>query len=260
MPTPYVGVTGVVSPQEVEAVVNEFTSAGYSMTSPHIPMLGVLASFKSLNGQPTSRRYPKIELLPELMRAAAGRVLTMVHYNSREFGLCGQVNRVFKDLYKDGLCRALQLNIVWPDIYQVMLIKGDFPEMKIVFQANQQAMAGRTTLEIVNGIARYGSSLDYVLIDPSGGRGKEFSIDDSMEVYRELRESLPRLTVGFAGGFTRENVKAKVTELKTRTESTNFCTDAEGGLRDKKSDEKGDDVLSISKVRGYLQETKIILP
>ncbi|MBW3017460.1 hypothetical protein KY316_03730, partial [Candidatus Woesearchaeota archaeon] len=140
----YVGITGAATASEAKSICSEFSDAGYSMQSRHIPMLGFLASYKTLNGQKTqNRRYPLIETLPELMRATDGRVFTMVHYNSREmYNLSDQVAQLFENL--NTLCSAIQLNIIWPDIMQVGKIKEKFPGMHIVFQASHTAMAGKT--------------------------------------------------------------------------------------------------------------------
>lgn len=58
---PYVGVTGIVTNTEVEAVIHAFDRARYSMGSSHLPMLGYLVSLKTLKNQEvTNRRYPKM--------------------------------------------------------------------------------------------------------------------------------------------------------------------------------------------------------
>ena len=78
----YVGITGPVNVQETKDICREFSEAGYSMESPHIPMLGFLVSYKTLNGQATqNRRYPPASSLPDLLKSTDGQVLTMVHYN-----------------------------------------------------------------------------------------------------------------------------------------------------------------------------------
>jgi phosphoribosylanthranilate isomerase len=258
---PYVGITGPVTTQEVELILNEFNIAGYTMGSAHVPMLGYLVSFKTLNGQPTlNRRYPSIIALQGLIQRAAGKVLTMVHYNSREIStLTDQVCRIFDGVYQEGLCRAVQLNIVWPDATQVKRIKEKFPELQIVFQASHKAMEGKSPAQICEGIREYGDAISYALIDPSGGRGLEFDINSSLVVYQELRETTPAITVGFAGGLTGANVEERVKSILSRTGSPDFCIDAECGLRDKLSDAYGDDSLNIQKVKAYLQAASSVL-
>lgn len=259
---PYVGITGPVNVQETKDICKEFSEAGYSMLSSHIPMLGFLVSYKTLNKQPTqNRRYPQANSLPELLRATNGQVLTMVHYNSKEINtLSNQVAQIFNGIYNDGLCSAVQLNIEWPDIGQVSKIKEQHPDMQIVFQASHKAMDGKTPNQITKGIQEYGNSINYVLIDPSGGRGMPFDLESSVAIYSELRSQCSDLTIGFAGGFTGDNVANQVKKILQRVDPENsFCIDAEGGLRDKLSPEYGDDLLNISKVRSYLKSASSIL-
>ncbi len=258
---PYIGITGAVNKQEVEDICKEFTEADYTMKSFHLPMLGFLISYKTLNSQPTlNRRYPNITKLPELLEQADNRVLTMIHYNSGERdSLVEQVSKLFDGIYSNGLCRAIQLNIVWPDTRQVKTIKDKFPEMKIVFQASHKAMVNKNSAETVRMIKDYEDSLDYVLIDPSGGRGIEFNIEDSLGLYSELREHVQDLTIGFAGGFNGGNVLDRLRQIIAEIGETNFFIDAEGGLRDKLSDDYGNDLLNIKKVRAYLQASSNIL-
>ncbi|MEA3329987.1 MAG: hypothetical protein U9Q06_04560 [Nanoarchaeota archaeon] len=258
---PYIGITGPVNVQETKDICKEFSEAGYSMESPHIPMLGFLVSYKTLNGQTTqNRRYPPANSLPELLRATDGQVLTMVHYNSKETDtLPNQVAEIFNGVYENGLCRAIQLNIVWPNISQVARIKEQHPEMQVVFQASHKAMGGKTPNQIAKGVKNYGNSISYVLIDPSGGRGVPFDLESSVAIYSELREQCPDLTIGFAGGFTGENVAPRLRKILKQIEEDKFCIDAEGGLRDKVTSAYGDDLLNIEKVRGYLQSASSVL-
>src|SRR3989339_991795 len=123
MTKPYIGITGPVTKQEVRSLVQEFDQAGYSLASSHIPMIGYLVSYKTLNGQPTeNRRYPKVQDLPKLLEATNGKVLTMVHYNTKEQEtLASQVGQILTLSYTSNQCRALQLNVVWPLVNQTKL-------------------------------------------------------------------------------------------------------------------------------------------
>lgn len=255
-PKPYVGVTGAITCSEVDSVVQKFLAAGFTMNSAQMPMLGFLVSYKTLNHLPTqNRRYPTINSLPALVAQAGNKVLTMIHYNSKEIStLADQVGLIFSELYNEKVCKALQLNVVWPDIKQVMLIKNKFPEMQTVLQLSHKAVEGKQNGEIVEEAAKYGSSIDYVLIDPSGGRGQEFDIENSCSLYAQLAERLPLSTLGFAGGFTGANVNDRIKEISKKIGTSTFCIDAEGGLRDKITNEYGDDLLNIQKVGEYIQE------
>lgn len=257
MIVPYVGVTGPSSRDEAVAIMDAFEIAGYSCDSHHIPMIGYLVSHKTLNGEHTPNlRYPSFRTLPGMMDGLQHKALNMVHYNTREQEtLADQISEVFSDLYPEGLCRALQLNVVWPDRSQVAEIRHRFPEMKIVFQASRPATEGRSPEEIVNGIAAYGSSLDYVLIDPSGGNSTPFTLPEVLPLYHEIRNRLQGIVVGFAGGFHGMNVRERTLQLLLQTGDAGFCLDAEGGLRDKLSERYGDDLLNMRAVQSYLDET-----
>lgn len=260
-PKPYVGVTGPVNVTETQNICRAFSEAGYSLNGNYLPMLGFLASEKTLRGQSTlNRRYPPINSLSSLLQATDGKVFTMIHYNTKETNsLANQVSQIFEGIYEEGLCKAIQLNIVWPNISQIKKIKRKYPDMKIVFQASQRAMDGRNPLQIGEGIKCYGDLLDYVLIDPSGGRGLPFNLESSVAVYSELKEKCPNLTIGFAGGLTGQNVVYTTKELARKIGAKDFCIDTEGGLRDKLSPAYGDDLLNLGKVNDYLQFASLVL-
>jgi len=261
---PYVGITGAVTAQDVESVTQEFLNAGYTMDSPHIPMVGILVSHETLNGKLIpNRRYPPIDDVPSLVRQAHN-VFPMIHYDSADpSSLADQVHLLFERLYEDGLCKAIQLNhlgVNWYPVDQVKLIKTTFPDMHIVLRPSREGMQLKDPRAIADHVEAYEDSLSYLLIDPSMGEGRVFQMEDSLAVYQELRERLPHLTIGFAGGFNGSNVAKRVGEIKSRTQTSDFCIDAEGRLRDPVSDKPFDDVLSVRKVREYLQSASQVLP
>lgn len=256
-PQPYVGVTGCVNNQEVEGVLKEFLESGYSMCGKHKPMLGFLLSYKTLNGESTDNlRYPYLEDVPDMVDSSY--VFNMIHYNSRHIdSLAEQVASIFYWIYPK--CHALQLNIPWPCVKQVGKIKERFPDMSIVFQASQKAMENRSRNEIVHGLREYGDSLSYVLIDPSGGRGKPFDVDNSLALFLELRSSFPELAIGFAGGLNSENVAGVLEQVVGRLGDSDFCIDVESGVRDKITDDYGNDLLNLKKVKSYLRSSYDVL-
>lgn len=261
-PKPYVGITGPVNDEESEFICDEFHRAGYTMESPHIPMLGFLVSSKTLNGQKTqNRRYPPIESLADMLEKS-GDVLTMIHYNSRDIqSLDEQVSRIFihDEIYDRDLCRSLQLNIPWPEPRQIKTMIEEFPEMKIVFQVSKGIINGKKPHEIASGLTDYGNCISYCLIDPSGGEGKPFNIESSSAIYSEIKKQCPYITQGFAGGLSGNNAIYVINELKEKTGTSGFSIDAEGGLRDKITKEYGDDILNRLKVKFYLSSASSVL-
>ena len=258
---PYIGITGVTSTNEVNDVSREFYEAGYNENSEHLPMIGCLVSYKTIKGESIkSKRYPKFDSLYRLMTQAKNNIFTMIHYYSEKpSSLSDQINLFFNGLYEQDLCKRLQLNIDWPEIGQLRLIKNKFPEMEIVFQASYGIMESSGNKEVISGIEKYGSLIDYILIDPSGGKSLEFDMNKSLDFYKEIKERIPMMSIGFAGGFHADNVLNRIKNLVNMLGNSSFSIDAEGGLRDKISDEIGNDILSTEKTRRYLRNTSQIL-
>ena len=253
---PYIGISSPVTIEEVNSLCQEFESAGYTMGTRHIPMIGITVSHETLNGQPgKNKRYPVFSEVPKMLEAAGDNVLTMIHYDSRqEDTLAEQLINIFSKVS----CRAVQLNIPWPDVQRINKVKSIFPDLKIVLQLSREMMQGRTPDEIANKMSQYGDSISYVLIDPSGGSGISIAPQDILPIFLKLR-GRTNLTLGFAGGFGGDNVGERVQQLINLTGTDMFCIDAESGLRDKLSDSYGDDILNIDKARSYLQAASKIL-
>ena len=222
-------------------------------------MLGFLVSYKTLNGQRTeNRRYPSMDLLRNLIWEVKvhGDVLPMIHYNSREREtLPEQITEVFETMYGFNYCRAVQLNIPWPDPRSIEAIRKKYPDMAMVLQLSRSTMEGKSVEEICSQAADYRDLMQYALIDPSGGAGKEFDLEHSLAVYQGLREHCPQFMIGFAGGLHGGNVEERMNALSSHV-GRDFCIDAEGGLRDKVTDRYGDDVYSEEKVAAYVDAAK----
>lgn len=257
-PKPYVGITGPTTQSEVEYISDQFLYHDFTTSSPHLPMIGFLVSTKTLNGVETqNRRYPRFSEVRDLISFCDRNIFTMIHYNSNHPDLSKEVKRVFSNLYDENLCRAIQLNIVFPDIHEVEKIKKDMSELKIVFQASKKVLESGNNFEVSRRIGEYKGLVDYVLIDPSGGRGVEFEINKTIDLYQKLIARLPDVSVGIAGGFNGKNVLDRVLDIQEKLGTSEFSIDAEGGLRDKLSDEYGDDLLNLDKVWDYIHNSSL---
>ncbi len=252
----YVGITGITSKEEISKVCREFKDAGIYEDPKHMPMVGILASYKTLNNfQIKNRRYPKISKIFELLQEAGNKNFRTIHYNTRKLdSLFNQISNLIEEHYSNKNLEGIQLNMTFPPTKQLERINNKFPELKIIFQANSHVINSGTKTEVARKIQEYNLLVDYVLIDASGGRGKEIDIEDSLNFAKEIQEKSPNLIIGFAGGFNKNNVCMKGLNLISRLKGFDFCIDAEGGLRDKLSNNYGDDLLNINKVKGYLQE------
>ena len=258
---PYIGVTGATTTQEVEHLVSAFRTNGVSKEALHEPMIGILVSHKTLNGQTVlNRRYPDFANVPSLLKITENYSFNTIHYNSRQMdGLSDQIKGLFVGgIYTDGLCRGIQLNIPWPPIKEISYVKRAFPDLKIIMQLSQTSLAGLSPRETTRLVAKYADMIDYALIDPSGGKGIPFNPRGVIPYYLDLQEELPNLALGFAGGFTGENVKKRCRELIDLVGADSFSIDAEGGLRDSISNAYGDDIYNSQRVENYIKAAQEI--
>jgi len=258
----YVSVTGGVNKEEVEAISREFQEAGFSKDSAYFPSIGFLVSEKTLKGEKTQNlRFAEFKDVPDLIEIANKTIVPIIHYNTRNLDtLSKQVMNVMQEVYDDHICRHLQLNVTWPHVSEVKKIKKHFKDMLITLQISHKSMMGLHIDEIANKVSSYKDSLDYVLIDPSKGRGIEFNPEDSAALYREIKALRPKYSIVLAGGLDGDNVEDILLEVMQELEHNDFSIDAEGRLRDKINDNFfGNDILNIGKVRRYLQGAARIL-
>jgi hypothetical protein len=259
MNKPYVGVTGAVFEEEVKAIVDSFERNGLTMNGSHVPMSGLLVSYQTLDSRskPGNKRHPKLEDIPSLLRAHGNKAFTTIHFNTRRpETLSKDISSIFEleGIYEKGLCRGLQLNIAWPPNEEVNEIKSKYPDMKIILQLSKRATEGLSLEEIVLKTATY-LNADYVLVDPSGGKGLEFDAEYSATLYKRLKGGGVKATIGFAGGLSGNNVAGITKDMRERLETAIFSIDAEGNLRDKLTPAYGDDVMNLEKVGKYISES-----
>jgi phosphoribosylanthranilate isomerase len=254
MTTPYIGITGITSADEAIHAVKSFEANKKShRQTGHQLMLGVLVSYKTLKigAHPTKRRYPPLREIPEILEAVKGKCFPVLHYNTRTPEFVGELRRLleFQDLYRKGLVRGVQLNINAPSPTQVAAVSQRYAKLSIILQFNQSPHNITNYPQLARD---YGGSADYVLIDPSRGTGLAFAHSHAVTQYAQLRQCAP-WGIGFAGGLSPENIKSKLSRLKSALETTDFSIDAESGLRD-----QGDD-LDLKKVDLFLQEAQLLL-
>ncbi|MFH1503202.1 MAG: hypothetical protein ABIE36_00915 [Candidatus Diapherotrites archaeon] len=258
---PYIGITGPVLKEEVLGICGLFEDFGFYENRSVKPMIGILASYKTLNNiKIENRRYPKLKIISELIKEMKSGTFRTIHYNTREFGsLSKQVSELIYFPYHKIPLDGIQLNITYPPIDQIEKIKKEFPELEIIFQANSEVLNSGSKKEVAKRIKNYGGLIDYVLIDSSGGKGENLDIPYSADLANEIKDLSPNINIGFAGGFKGSNVKVNYHDLINKCRGFAFSIDAEGGLRDKLSEKYGDDLLNINKVREYIQSASSFL-
>lgn len=253
----YISVTAGKNAEEVNAVISEFQKAGYSLNGKYVPAIGMQVSEKTLSGiKPGNLRFAEFAEIPLLMQIASGKAMPVIHYNTKNTDtLFEQVSKSLEPNY--DYCKLVQINATFPDASHFEKLKARFAGLKISLQVDYRQM---DIDDAASKIIAYGNCIDYVLIDPSRGRGDLFDIEKSCSLYLRVKEKMPDYGIVFAGGFSGDNAEKLLTEIADKIKTNEFSICAEGNLRDKISDERwGMDILNIEKVKCYLQAVSKVL-
>lgn len=253
---PYIGVTGVSTVEEAIQINNTFKTA--IKGKDRLGMVGYLVSNRTLLGEKERyEKYPPIEILPQLLAITAETSLNTIHYRTNEpKSLATQIDRLLEieDIYKRHLCHGIQLNISWPRIDQVEEIKKKYSDLKLILSLNEKALRKNSRVEIVNHLKNYNDFINYIIIDPSGGIGKQFEENAIAPYYRAIKHNFPEKGVILAGGFNDENIFNRLNKVKGAINSSNFGIDAEGGLRIKNHHDPHSGELSLDKTTNYINK------
>lgn len=241
MRKPYIGITGFMSSSEVTEVLGSMPK-----DCERLLMVGVLASQKTLSGEKNKwpNRYPAVDqiagIFPEHPLA-----LNLIHYHTKE------ASALYDDLTKlteiaGERLHGFQLNVMWPPPNHLRQYKLEHPEMKLVLQITRFTMCA--LLEHPEWVANnilytYPELIDYVLLDPSGGRGiplRRAFIRPYLETISAIN---PDLGLVVAGGLGPESLNL-VSDIASKF--PNVSIDAEGRLRDQ------DDKLDLDLAKNYL--------
>lgn len=256
----YIGITGFMSHQEVDAVLQSLPSNFGIANGKQIRklMVGMLVSGKTVKGIPNKwpNRYPTPDIIPSVF-VDDPRVLNLVHYNTKETdpGLIVEEMCQIEEL-SGPYFHGFQLNMVWPSVFMILnkwlttnVPQGYSRKQKvIVLQCGGRAMAqfNHSPERLVEKLTEYEGVIDYVLIDPSGGIGMPFNTGFAMNCFEHLFETtcLPTMGFGIAGGLSPETLPGLLEPILERFPEISI--DAEGRLRTQ------EDNLSIEVANEYV--------
>jgi phosphoribosylanthranilate isomerase len=233
----YIGITGFKTKEQVEACRQA------SIGLEPIIMYGVLTSQKTLI-DPTSEgtKRPALVNITGLLEYIPKTALPTIHHYTENRQFMQELGQIlsFQNIYDKGFVKAVQLNQRLPDISEVEKLKNQYSNIKIILQLEPQDIA---TPEVTGKIvSNYQGLVDYVIIDPSRGIGKELNIHDTLKVLNNLKiDAIPVI----AGGLSKDNVYDLVKFFR-KEYGNNLCIDAEGKLMNNQG------TLSIDKMKGYL--------
>lgn len=236
----YIGITGIMTPAEVVAVSDQYMLAcGFRVEHPRLA-LGVLATQKTLAGQPTKRpnRYPTREAIAEILSTVARGEEAIIHYctDTTHVGIADEIARALA--WAGTHCTGIQINApTIPDLRGAEFLRG----RRVIQQVRVRSY--ESAHHAVDALAPHaGSTVSDVLLDFSAGEGVPLDIDRALLFVDALTAAFPRLGIGIAGGLDAERVRRLGPVLRGRR----LSIDAESGLR------TPDDRLDLDKVRAYL--------
>ncbi|MBD3319375.1 hypothetical protein GF342_05710 [Candidatus Woesearchaeota archaeon] len=248
-PLSYIGITGFKEDYEVHEAAALFMHSGFLgpdcgfTAQHHQPMFGFLCSAKRLADPTTQGTHSqRAQDLGCLTRYCPRGSLPAIHYftNNRQ-NLGDEVSQVFDidNMYERNFCRALQINMAWPQLEQLTTLRQRFPDLTIIMQLPQE------TLTQIHRVAEYQEHVEYCLIDPSGGKGMRIT-QEHLDLAQRIQELLPRSRIGIAGGLDGYAVQDAMSAVYQNLHDS-FCIDAQGKLR---ADDRGQ--MDMEKVRHYI--------
>lgn len=215
MRKPYIGVTGYTDREQVQEVLRVFPElTGKTMGDweqlPVWHMAGVLVSSKTMRGG-TNRwpgRYPNIESVPGIFPHDE-RVLGLIHFNTDEEDVASELKYLFEKLNYPLNIDGVQLNVAWPEPKMVRKFWHEYyarteREPYVVLQIGEDAfsMIDHNPSALAKWLWPYEGVIDYVLLDPSGGAGREFDPFQLLPYIKEVEYSGTGIGVGVAGGLS----------------------------------------------------------
>ena len=243
--TPYIGITGFTSPDEVAAVLETLPAEPSRLL-----MCGVLLSNALLSGEPSDapNRCPSPDDIADIF-SNDPRCLNLVHYRPRAgVNLTHALSRAM-DVGGPN-CHGVQINatrgVPWPDPAALIEFQNRSQPRRIVLQAGREAMASvdADPARLAQRCAEYAGIVTDVLVDASEGLGLPLDATRSSEYLEALAETVPNLGLVVAGGLHAGNIEELLSPLLPRW--VNVSIDAEGRLRN------ADDVLNVGAAVAYL--------
>lgn len=226
MKQPYVGITGFMSQNEIQSVLDSMPK-----DSNRLLMVGVLASQKTLRGEKNKwpNRYPRVGNIGDIFFRDS-RTLNLIHYNTKEpESLAEQLDEMTR-LGGQNL-EGFQLNLAWPSRDAIIAYHKVCGGKFIVLQVGGKAfeMVNHSPKELAERVSWYEHVVDYVLLDPSGGYGVPFDTNKARIYLEALRGYNLDIGLGVAGGLSPTTLNLVQPLL---SDFPDLSWDAEGKLRD----------------------------
>lgn len=200
---PYIGITDFTTREQTLGMLDYFQMVS-RFNMPHKLMVGVMMSYKTLNGMETkwSKAFPPNNQIADIF-VQHPLALNTLHYadytNSDVFNSLGRA------ISLGGIdIDALQLDMVWPHPGDVMnAVHASRRRVSVILQVGKNAMeeANNDPREVIDRLNDYTDVIDGVLFDKSMGQGKPMDPDVLVDYVAAVYEHIPKLRVAVAGGL-----------------------------------------------------------
>ncbi len=249
---PYIGITDFMNRSQTIEMLHCFNAAS-RLNNSHKLMVGVMMSYKTLNGLDTkwTKAFPTNEQVSDIFvqNSLAFNTLHYADYTNTD---------VCKSLVRAISCGgvnidALQLDMVWPEPSDVfMAVHGSRKCISVILQIGTNAMAevNDSPQEVIKRLEDYVDVVDGVLFDKSLGQGKPMDAEVLLPYVEAVYEHLPKMRVAVAGGlgaFTMNVAGPLISRFP------DISIDAQGRLRPSGN---ALDPIDWGLAKKYLQEAK----
>lgn len=244
MPTPYIGITGFMSQNEIERVLNVLPEG-----SDRLVMVGVLADNETIRGESSDfpKHYPHASSLGSIFLGSSPhcKLLNLVYFNTND------PDHLLDDLclvheMAGMCCNGMRLNVAWPDKKALEKAleqyKKLFPDKTVVLQCFPKAIdeAGAPK-QLAMRVKEYEGLVDYVVID-QGGMLLD-PIFAAAHLYALTADVQTSIGVVLEGGLSAQTLSRQIVSLAS---NYRFSIDAQWNLRNEK------DLLDVDEARLYL--------
>ncbi len=250
----YIGITGLTNIHQVEMLVTYFKKFGFIIDSDRIGMIGFLISPRNLDPDWKSSRYPSFKKYKPMLETCKKRVFSTLHIDTKSsFDWLSSLKTLLQKIEPDSekmmdLIDGIQINVKHPDPCDISELKILYPDLKIILQyANDFIKLDAES--VIKDLKAYENIIDYILIDPSRGRGLKIDFRDAINHYKLIDKAI-NVKIGFAGGLNSENIETFLNDTIQHNDGLNhinFSLDVESGVRDEFNN------LDLSKVFKYLK-------
>lgn len=259
-PRPYIGVSGIASPEKQTQTITAFESLG--LTAKRGLLLGVKALHKCQWLDQPWKRDDQWDVVGEAAFRSA------LNSDSRSLNIAQAYfdkNLVGDKRYRDAFLNSIYERgkpwidgiqydcLPWhenPDMLRFLHeTKGRHPGTKVLLQCWKDTLERYSPKQLARLLGQHAEALDYLLFDTSHGKGEPFNPEYLIPYIEEAyaNESLGTVGISLAGGIGNQESIEKVRTIIEEFPDTSY--DAESNLHPRQAD--GSMPLDIETVRKY---------